>query len=285
MLVAAGLEPRHRWGQNFLIDLNLMRLLVDAADLNSSKTVLEVGCRTGSLTESLADSAGAVVSAEIDERLVVVAGAQLFDRDNVTLICGDVLRNKNTIAPAILESITEATNRLGGEFALVANLPYQVASPLIVNLLLLDQPSCDAIFVTVQAEVAQRMIAPANTTEYGLLSILMQALGEVELLRWLGPQAFWPAPKVNSAMVAWHRDPERQQRVGDVSRLKALIDLFLRHRRKKIQSCLKTAPSELLTTPTELLELLGQAGIDPNVRGETLSVEQYATLSYLWSRL
>ena len=155
ILQAAHCRPQHKWGQNFLIDLNLMHCLVAAACLQPSDTVLEVGTGTGSLTEQIAQRAGAVVSVEIDRKIAAIAAAQLSAYQNISLIHTDILATKNSLDPAVLAAVDRACHHFDRPFKLVANLPYQIASPLIVNLLLDTHKPC-GMFVTVQAEVAQR---------------------------------------------------------------------------------------------------------------------------------
>ncbi|MBN1766428.1 MAG: ribosomal RNA small subunit methyltransferase A [Sedimentisphaerales bacterium] len=276
-LAAEDIKPRHQWGQNFLIDLNLMHLLVNAAHLRGDEIVLEVGCGTGSLTGLLAEKAGAVITVEIDARLRKIANAQVGHLPNVFIIPDDVLSNKNTINPAVWESINEERKRHKGHFYLMANLPYQVSSPLIVNLLLGDDMPA-GMFVTIQTEVGLRMVARPGEKEYGLLSILMQATGKLQHLRNLSPECFWPSPKVTSAMIAWHRDEEKCRTIHNKIILKKFIDLLLGHRRKKISSCLKHAMPQFDFTP-----LLQKAGVDPNARGETLSPQQFIQLANLWA--
>jgi 16S rRNA (adenine1518-N6/adenine1519-N6)-dimethyltransferase len=273
LLDGAGLRPRHRWGQNFLIDLNLMRLLVEAAEIQPDDVVLEVGCGTGSMTGLLAERAGAVVTVDIDEGLAQVAENELEQCENVTVLCCDVLANKSTIAPMVVEAISQARERLGGRVLLVANLPYQVAGPLMIDLLLQAVPVA-GMFVTVQAEVADRMVSGPAVKAYGPLSIILQATGAVKRLRTLSPGAFWPRPRVTSAMVAWRRDGESCEAIDNMHRLKAVIDLLLGRRRKKISTCL--AKSEL---GDELLGVIERLGIDPDARGETLSPLQFVALA------
>jgi len=274
LLASVGIAPRRRWGQNFLIDLNLMRLLVAAAQIKDDAVVLEVGCGTGSLTDLLAERAAAVVAVEIDSHLATVAAQELSRHRNVTLICDDILESKNTINPAVLEALKKAQNPPSNTLHLVANLPYQVAAPVMMNLLLLRDLLVETMAVTVQAEVAQRMLAPPASKIYGSLSILLQATGAVKRLRTIGPQAFWPEPKVNSAMVTWQRDNHKCRQIRDIGALKQVIDLLLRHRRKKIKSSLAQCFGHNTTLPADL-------EIDLEARAETLSVEKYVRLANL----
>lgn len=283
LLDAAGIRPRRRWGQNFLIDLNLMRLLLDAAEIQPDDTVLEIGCGTGSMTGLLADRAGAVVAVDIDEHLARIAEQELESYANVSLICGDVLSNKNAINSEVLAAIRHVHRPGAAKLLMVSNLPYQVAGPLIVDLLLQEVP-VSAMHVTVQAEVADRMFAQPGTKAYGLLSIMLQATGQLKRLRSLGPEAFWPRPHVMSTMLSWRRDDARCRDIRQVHELKAVIDLLLGHRRKKIRTCLISAEAtfgQLLANihPTAMSGMLEELQIDPHARGESLSPRQFVQLA------
>ena len=205
LLSAAGVSPNRRLGQHFLVDLNLMRLLVDSADPGPDDLVLEVGCGTGSLTEALAARAGGVVAVEIDHTLAPIAAAQVADQAHVQVIEGDALSSKGALNPTVLEAVAQAREGKRGRFLLVANLPYDVACPVMIHLAK-GPPAADAMFVTVQKEVAERMAAGPGGKHYGTLSIHLAALGRVELMRTLHPSVFWPPPQVDSAFVRFVRD-------------------------------------------------------------------------------
>ncbi len=305
LLEIANLHPRHKWGQNFLIDLNLMRLLVNAAGLKGNEVVLEVGCGTGSMTDLLSSRAGKVIAVDIDPALMEIAKSELANRNNIYWCNTDIIKGKNTISPDVCNILREikvqnnlpptqrhteySTNANNTHhinnisrppFYLIANLPYQISSPLLVNLLLgrADGDIPDGIFITIQAEVAQRITALPGTKAYGLLSIMMQATGSVERLRTIKPQSFWPSPAVNSAMIVWRRDTEKCRNINDISRLKQLIEVLLGQRRKKISTCL--ANNNLKATITPLLE---QLQVSPDIRGEKISVETFVQLANMWT--
>jgi len=280
LLAGAGLAPERRLGQHFLIDGNLMRLLVEEAGLTDGQTVLEVGAGTGSLTGLLAEAVGPggrVVAVEIDHRLAAIAGEQLRGYANVRLLCWDVLARKSALEPAVVEALREASQQGAGEIVLVANLPYQASAPLMMNLLG-GSPTCTAMTVTVQAELAERMTAAAGTKAYGTLGILLQATGEVRRLRTVGPTAFWPMPNVYSAIISWRRDEGKCRQIAEWSSLKRVVEMLLQHRRKTIQSCL-----HLAAAGPEAGALLQRAGIDGAARGETLAPEQFVALANLWA--
>ena len=193
LLAERGLRPRHRLGQNFLHDQNQLRKLIAAAQIAPGDLVLEVGPGTGTLTEALLEAGAAVIACEIDENLADIVADRIGAR--ITLIRGDCLARGRALAPSIVEALDERS------FKLVANLPYQVASPLM-TILLLDYPNCTGQFVTIQKEVAGRLLASPGGKEYGPLGIIIRALAEVKRIGAVPPTCFWPQPKVTSAMIA-----------------------------------------------------------------------------------
>ena len=275
----AGITPRRQWGQHFLIDLNLMRLLVDAAQLQGNETILEVGAGTGSLTDILASRAGRVIAVEIDRTLATIAAEELNQHDNVTLINTDILASKSTINHKVLDAIVASQAELKGPFLLIANLPYQVSAPLMMNLVFGDL-TCEAMFVTVQLEVATRMTAVPGTKEFGSLSILLQATGQVRQFRKIKPTAFWPLPNVYSAMISWQRDEKLRAQIRDIQALKTIVDMLLGHRRKTIKSCLTLGQIEY-----DPVQLSAELRIDLNARAETLPVEKYVQLANWYNSL
>ena len=175
LIDSAGVRPNKRFGQNFLIDLNLMRLLIDTAIIQNNDVVLEIGPGTGSLTLGIAEKAGYCVSVEIDPVLANIAKGQLADKSNVEIIAADALKNKFEINPVVIDALNRARAIHNGRLLLVSNLPYIAATPLIINLIT-GPIIADAMFVTVQKEVADRMNSQAGIKDYGILSILMAAL-------------------------------------------------------------------------------------------------------------
>ena len=277
LLSSAGVSPNRRLGQHFLVDLNLMRLLLDAAQVRSDDVVLEVGCGTGSLTEALAERAGAVVAVEIDPTLASIAASRLAQRANVQLVAGDALSSKGAMSPAVVEAVTQARREHKGRLLLAANLPYDVASPVMVNLVK-GPLVVEAMFVTVQKEVAQRMAAPPGTRQYGIVTVLLAATGSVGVLRTLPPGAFWPPPQVDSALVAFTRDRDKCARIADLELLSQVSHFFIGHRRKMLRSCLKSLPAGWGDRAL-WLEALESCGIDPTRRPAELSPEQYVELT------
>jgi len=277
LLASAGVAPRRQFGQHFLVDQNLVRLIVDSAHIGPDDVVLEVGCGTGSITQLLAERGGHVVTVEVDRTLAALAQSQLADCDNVELIEADALSNKGALNPAVIEALDRARGSNPGRLLLVANLPYDVASALMVNLVK-GPVVADEMVVTVQKEVADRMEARPNEKSYGALSIFLAATGSVQTLRVLKPSVFWPPPGVDSAVVRFVRDEAKCRRIDRMARLGEVLGLFMGHRRKMLRACAKHAPQSLGNR--ELwMGLFDACGIDPKQRPETLAPEQYVELA------
>jgi 16S rRNA (adenine1518-N6/adenine1519-N6)-dimethyltransferase len=196
LLASRGLHPKHRFGQNFLHDHNLLRKLVAAAEIAPGELVLEVGPGTGTLTEALLEHGAEVVACELDPEMAEIVASRVGDR--ITLVRGDCLDGKRALNPALLAALGDRP------FVLVANLPYGAATPLMATLLV-EHERCRGLFVTVQREVADRLAAPSGGKTYGPLSVIAQALAEVELISVLPGSCFWPPPDVTSAMIALRR--------------------------------------------------------------------------------
>ena len=279
LLAGAGAKPRHRLGQNFLIDLNLMRFLVEAAGIHSADAVLEVGCGTGSLTEELAARAGRLVGVEFDPVLFRIAKKRLADADNLTLICGDALESKNTINGDVIKALQAARADCGGRLLLVANLPYSVASSVMANLIT-GSPAAEAMIVTVQKEVADRMTAAPAHEDYGPLSILMAATGKVQVLKKLPPSVFWPRPQVDSAIVRFDRDAKKAGQIHDMNTFQQVIHLLMSHRRKMIKACVKFAEGDLANVH-HWPDVFAEAFIDHQNRPENLTPAKYINIANL----
>jgi 16S rRNA (adenine1518-N6/adenine1519-N6)-dimethyltransferase len=279
LLASAGVEPNKRLGQNFLIDLNLMRLLVDTANISNDDIVLEVGCGTGSLTQALAERAAKVIAVELDETLAKIAARELAEAGNVEVINADILESKNTINRTICDAVELARKGRTGRFLLVSNLPYSVASPLMMNLITRSIVA-DAMHVTVQKEVADRMTAAPGDKHYGTLSIHMTATGDVKTERVLKPTVFWPQPQVNSAMISFVRNVEKVSRIQSMGLLGEVINLFMQHRRKMVKACVKFAAGKLAEI-NNWSEIFERCSIDPHNRPEQLRPEDFISVSNL----
>jgi len=273
LLAEAGALPNRRLGQHFLIDLNLMRLLVETAQIESSDVVLEVGCGTGSLTEALAQQAGKVIAVELDRILCTIAQTQLAKTENVEIINTDILEKKRTLSSPVTEAIELARKEYSGRLLLVANLPYNVASPVILNLVT-GPTVADAMCVTVQRQVAERMTAVTGSSEYGKLSILLTATGDVKTIRVLKPTVFWPQPQVDSAMITFARQNEKVARIKNIQLFSQTVNLFMGHRRKMLKACARLAHARLGNVDN-WPAIFEQCSIDPTQRPQQLSPEDY----------
>ena len=277
LLGSAGLQPKKRLGQHFLIDLNLIRLLVDSAGITEKDVVLEAGCGTGSLTEALVEKAGRVIAVELDRALARIAASRLSGAENLRLINGDVLERKSALSGAVSEAVESARREFGGRVLLVANLPYGSACPLMLNLVA-GPTIADGMYVTVQKQVAERMTVLAGGREYGTLSIYLQATGGLKTIRTLKPAVFWPQPGVDSAMVAFVREPAKLGRIRNMGLFREIVSLFMGHRRKMLNSCTKLASGRLAGI-RDWTDIFGECFIDATMRPEELGPEGYVALS------
>lgn len=272
MLEERGLRPRHALGQNFLIDKNLLGKLLEAAELRSGELVLEVGPGTGTLTEALLNRGCRVVACELDDELAALLAERVpalgfGGGERFRLVQGDCLDRGKVLNKTAAAAIGDEP------FKLVANLPYGAATPLMLNLLI-EQPRCSLQAVTIQREVAQRLAARPGSKEYGLLSVVAQALGTVEVVASLPPECFWPRPEVTSAMVVVRRRPDPLTRDG--AGLAALCQRVFSKRRKQLGAILgreHPLPEGVNTTqrpeelsPSQFVQLL-ELTEEPEPRG------------------
>ena len=273
-----GIRPVTRHGQNFLVDLNLLELLAGSASVSEQDVVLEVGTGTGSLTDLIAPRAAAVVTVEIDRRLAQLAAEHLVRLDNVTMLEHDALKSKNKLHPQLLAAVEhELESHPGSQLKLVANLPYNIATPVITNLLATDLP-VDSMTVTIQKELADRMMASPGTKDYGALSIWMQCQSVVELVRVMPPSVFWPRPKVDSAIIHIDVQPEWQKRFIDREFFHQFTRSLFFHRRKFLRSVVISAMKGKLDKPA-VDEVLTGMQLESNARAEELDVATVMELS------
>ena len=276
-----GLEPNKRHGQNFLIDYNIIELLANSAELTSNDVVLEVGTGTGALTSLLSASAGHVVTVEIDGHLFQLANEELESCGNITMLQQDALKSKNRIHPNVEQAVKTALQQIpGGRLKLAANLPYNIATPLVSNLLRWETVP-DTMTITIQKELADRMLGKPSTKDYGALSIWVQTLCDVELVRVLPPSVFWPRPKVDSAIIHLKHQPDRRASIPDIAFFHRFVRTMFFHRRKFLRSVAISAFKEELTKP-QVDEVLQQAELGPTARTEELSVERIQSLCELF---
>jgi len=279
LLESAGIRPVKRLGQHFLIDLNLMRLLLDSAQIGKDDVVLEVGCGTGSLTQAIAEKAGHCVAVELDENLARIAEEQLANHRNVTVVNTDILDTKNAISKDVTELLQNYREMCPGRFVLVANLPYNAAASVMMNLVT-GPTTAEAMYVTVQKEVAERMAASPGNSDYGKLSILLSATGNVEKIRILKPGVFWPQPQVDSAMIGFVGSEQKASRIGNMKLFGEVVSLFMGHRRKMLKSAIKSAKGRLAEI-TNWQGIFADASVDPHTRPDRLAPETYVTIAKL----
>ena len=270
-----------RRGQNFLVDLNLVDLLVRSAVIDPADVVLEVGTGTGVVTERTSAAAARVIAAEIDQRLAQLTRERLIDRDNVVLVEGDALESKHRFAPELLKALDAALAASPrGRLLLVSNLPYCVATPVISNLLARPRPF-DAAVVTVQREMAERMTAVAGTSSYNALSVWVGAQCRGEIVRVLPPSVFWPRPKVDSAIVRLDLEPERRAAIGDLGRFHNFVREIFCHRRKVLRGILLRMAGGKKTEAAHTTVERAYATLDlpANIRAEDIPPDDFVRLA------
>jgi 16S rRNA (adenine1518-N6/adenine1519-N6)-dimethyltransferase len=275
---AYGLEAKSKLGQNFLIDLNLLALIVRTAELTQEDAVLEVGTGTGSLTSQLALWSGGVCTIEIDTGLAPIAREVIGERQNVRFLFGDCLETKNELNPEMLAAWDEIFQaRHCSRRKLVANLPYVIATPLISNLLI-ARGDIERMVVMVQWEIAERLRALPGTKEYNALSVLVQSVADVEVVRKVLPTNFYPRPKVDSAIVLIRPNAGKRAKVGSVPKFRAFLrDLYV-HRRKNLRQALSGWPGGR-RDKAEVDAKLAELGIDGTLRSEALDIGQHIRLN------
>ncbi len=268
LLAIHGLAPSHALGQNFLVDQNLLTKLVDTAaaraNLVEGSTVLEIGPGTGVLTEVMLARGWKVIACELDGGMCRLLKARLAEQiasGQFTLIEGDALVGRHALHPQIGPALGES------RFALVANLPYGAASPIMA--MLAANPRCLGQFVTIQREVADRLRAAVGTKDYGELTVMVRAFCAVEKIATLRPECFWPRPTITSEMVAITPLPAPLTR--DAAALQRLCHDLFTHRRKQIGAILGR-------------DFPFPAGIDPKARPEALDIPALVTLADIANR-
>lgn len=268
----AGIRPVSKFGQNFLIDLNLVNMIADSANLTKQDVVVEVGTGTGSLTGLIAQKAGRVITVEIDQNLWQLAQEELASFENITFLQQDALRNKNNLSPILLDTIrTEMAKIENARLKLVANLPYNVATPLISNLLTLDDIVPASMTVTIQKELAERIVARPGTKDFGALSLWIQAQCNPEIVRIMSPKVFWPRPKVDSAIIHIETDFNKRDRIPDLGYYHRFVRNLFIHRRKLLRGVLVSVFKNDLSKQ-QVDEVLESINLTGSVRAEQLAV-------------
>jgi 16S rRNA (adenine1518-N6/adenine1519-N6)-dimethyltransferase len=219
----------------------------------------------------MSEKAGAVVTVELDAVLFNLAMEELQDRENVHQIQADILKNKNRLDPEVLREVEKHREAIPeSRLKLVANLPYNIATPLLSNLLLIERPPFSMI-VTIQKELADRIVASPGTKEYGALAIWMQSQCRCRVVRLVPPTVFWPRPKVQSAIIEIIPEEHLRLRIPDLEYFHRFVRSMFFHRRKFLRSELISAYKNELEK-SEVDRILQQMGLDPQLRAETLDV-------------
>ena len=258
-----------KFGQNFLIDTHVLEKIISAAGITKNDCVLEIGPGIGTMTQYLAENAGHVVAVEIDRNLIPILKETLADYDNVTVINEDILR-------VDIKALAEEYNG-GKPIKVVANLPYYITTPIIMGLFESGVP-IDNITVMVQKEVADRMKEGPGSKDYGALSLAVQYYAEPEIVANVPPNCFIPRPNVGSAVIRLTRHKEMPVEVKDPALMFKIIRASFNQRRKTLQNSLGNAP-ELPYTKEQIAAAIAEMGLTPTIRGEALSLAQFAQLS------
>ncbi len=260
-----------KYGQNFLIDTHVLDKIIRAAEISSDDFVLEIGPGIGTMTQYLAEAAREVAVVEIDDKLIPILEETLKEYENVTIIHGDILK-------VDIEGLVQEKNQ-GRPVKVVANLPYYITTPIIMGLLEGSAP-VDSITVMVQKEVADRMKVGPGTKDYGALSLAVQYYARPEIVANVPPNCFIPRPKVGSAVIRLTRHQTPPVQVQDEDFLFRIIRASFNQRRKTLVNSLNNSP-ELQLTKEQVTKALEQMGLPAAVRGETLTLEQFAELTEL----
>ena len=260
-----------KFGQNFLIDTTVLERIIAAAQITAEDCVLEIGPGIGTMTQYLAESAGQVVAVEIDKALIPILEETLSAYQNVTVINADVLKLD-------IKQIAEEKNG-GKPIKVVANLPYYITTPIIMSLFESGVP-LDSITIVVQKEVAERMQVGPGTKDYGALSLAVQYYAKPEIVANVPPNCFIPRPTVGSAVIRLTRHQVPPVDVKDEHHMFALIRASFNQRRKTLANGLSNA-QELHLTRERVTQATDKMGLSPTVRGETLTLAQFAELSNL----
>lgn len=258
-----------KFGQNFLIDGHVLDKIIAGAGVTKDDMVLEIGPGIGTMTQYLAEAAGKVVAVEIDRNLLPILQETLADYDNVKVIHADVLSLD-------LEKLVQEENG-GRPIKVVANLPYYITTPIIMALFEQHVPLAN-VTVMVQKEVAARMKSGPGSKDYGALSLAVQYYAEPYIVANVPCNCFMPRPNVDSAVIRLTRYEEPQVQVKDEKMLFKIIRASFNQRRKTLQNGLNNS-SELNFTKDQIAAAIAEAGFSPSVRGEALTLEQFAKLT------
>ncbi len=268
-----GFAFQKRFGQNFLIDSNIVEKIVREAGVTKEDFVLEIGPGIGTMTQILCENAREVVAVEIDTNLIPILKETLGVYDNVTVINEDILK-------VDINALAQEKNG-GRPIKVVANLPYYITTPIIMGLFESRVP-IDSITIMVQKEVADRMQVGPGSKDYGALSLAVQYYAKPEIVINVPPTCFMPRPNVGSAVIRLTRHADNPVQVKDAEFMFKLIRASFNQRRKTLANGLKNSP-ELTLSKEEIESGIEKLGVDKNIRGEALTLEQFARLSDILS--
>lgn len=260
-----------KYGQNFLIDTHVLEKIIRESGITKDDLVLEIGPGIGTMTQYLAENAREVVAVEIDKNLIPILSDTLSAYDNVTVMNEDILK-------VDINKIAEEKNN-GKPIKVVANLPYYITTPIIMGLFESHVP-LESITIMVQKEVADRMQVGPGTKDYGALSLAVQYYAKPEIVANVPPNCFMPRPNVGSAVIKLSRYEKPPVQVKDEAYLFAIIRASFNQRRKTLLNGLTNA-GNLNVTKEQILEALEKMKLSPSIRGEALTLEQFAQLSNL----
>ncbi|MDE7366604.1 MAG: 16S rRNA (adenine(1518)-N(6)/adenine(1519)-N(6))-dimethyltransferase RsmA [Lachnospiraceae bacterium] len=270
-----GFDFQKKFGQNFLIDGRVLEKIMEAAEISEEDCVLEIGPGIGTMTQYLAERAGKVIAVEIDGNLIPILNETLGEYNNVTIINDDILKLD-------LGALVEKENQ-GRPIKVVANLPYYITTPIIMGLFERHVP-LDNITVMVQKEVADRMQVGPGTKDYGALSLAVQYYAKPYIVANVPPNCFIPRPNVASAVIRLTRYPEPPVQVKNEKLMFRLIRASFNQRRKTLVNGIGNAP-EVDFTKEEAAQALESLGFSTTIRGEALTLEEFARLSDELERL
>ncbi|WP_146924465.1 16S rRNA (adenine(1518)-N(6)/adenine(1519)-N(6))-dimethyltransferase RsmA [Alkalibacterium kapii] len=277
ILQTYGLSAKKSLGQNFIIDTNILRNIVEAGDVSEKTTVIEIGPGIGALTEQLARRAGRVIAFEIDERLLPVLDDTLSPYSNIEIIHEDIL---NVDMDAFYKARLKDTE----EIVVVANLPYYITTPIILRFLESHLP-IDRMVLMMQKEVASRLSAQPSTKAYGSLSIAVQYYMDAEVAFTVPKTVFMPQPNVDSAIIKLTRKKGTDIDINDEELFFILTRSTFVQRRKTLWNNLQAAFGKDERIKDKMSKALKQSGIDPKRRGETLTIDEFARLSNAFSQM
>ena len=258
-----------RFGQNFLIDEHVLEKIIDSSGITKDDFILEIGPGIGTMTQYLAEAAREVAAVEIDSSLIPILKDTLKEWDNVTVINNDILKTD-------IKKIADEKNG-GKPVKVVANLPYYITTPIIMGLFEKNVP-VDSITVMVQKEVADRMQVGPGTKDYGALSLAVQYYAKPEIVANVPPNCFMPRPKVGSAVIKLTRYEKPPVEVHDERLMFRLIRASFNQRRKTLANGLNNAP-DIQVSKEDIAKAIEELGVGASIRGETLTLEQFARLS------